>query len=233
MTPLKAGIHTRENTSVTAAVERRLLVWIAERLPASVSSDHLSAVGLAAMSIAAVSFAAMGRWPAAAIGVVFALLANWFGDSLDGTVARARGHQRPRYGYYVDHVIDVAGTAMLIVGMACSGLINPLIALAVLTAYLMVCAESYLAVHASGRFRMSFLWFGPTELRIVLAAGALKAAHDPMVSLGGSVSMMLFDLGGMVATAGLVIAFLVSAAGNVRTLYREEPIPGGRETRAA
>ena len=232
MTPLKAGVHERENGSVTAAAERRLLIWIAERLPAGIGSDHLSAMGLAAMATAAVSFTAMASWPAA-IGVVLALFANWFGDSLDGTVARVRGHQRPRYGYYVDHIIDVAGTAMLVAGMACSGLMNPLIALAVLAAYLMACAESYLATHASGRFRMSFLWFGPTELRIVLAAGVIKAAHNPMVSLGGYPPMLLFDIGGVVATAGLILTFTVSAVRSARTLYLEEPLPGTRETRAA
>src|SRR5688500_16464585 len=118
MTPLAGGMHTRDNRSVTAAAEKRLLVWIAGRLPPAITSDHLSAIGLAAMALAALGFAAMAWWPPAAAGlVVGALAVNWFGDSLDGTVARVRGQQRPRYGYYVDHVIDVAGTAMLFSGM--------------------------------------------------------------------------------------------------------------------
>jgi phosphatidylglycerophosphate synthase len=233
MTPVTAGTHTRDNHSLTAGAEKRLLIWVAARLPAAVTSDHLSGLGLAAMVMAAISFAAMGRWPVAAVGVVLALAANWFGDSLDGTVARVRGQQRPRYGYYVDHIIDVAGTAALLAGLACSGLINPVLALAVLAAYLMVCAESYLAAHASGRFRMSFLGFGPTELRIVLAAGAIKAALGPVVSIAGSPPVLLFDIGGVAAVAGLTIAFIVSAVRNVRLLYREEPLPAVRQTRAA
>jgi phosphatidylglycerophosphate synthase len=233
MTPVTAGVHTRENRSLTARAEKRLLIWIATRLPAGVSSDQLSALGLAAMAVAAAGFAAMARWPAAAIVVVLALAANWFGDSLDGTVARVRGQQRPRYGYYVDHIIDLAGTAALLAGLACSGLINPVIAMAVLAAYLMVAAESYLTAHVSGRFQMSFLGFGPTELRIVLAAGAIKAAYTPAVSLAGSAPVMLFDIGGIVAVVGLTIAFVVSALRNVRLLYREEPLPAVRQTRAA
>jgi archaetidylinositol phosphate synthase len=233
MTPAKAGVHVRENRSITAGAEKRLLIWIAERLPIWLSSDHLSAIGLASMFVAAASFAAMAWWPAAAIGVVLALVANWFGDSLDGTVARVRGQQRPRYGYYVDHIIDIAGTAVLLVGLASSGLMNPLLALAVLAAYLMVSAESYLAAHASGRFRMSFLGFGPTELRIVLAAGAIKAASTPIVVIAAAGPMRLFDIGGVVAAAGLTIAFLVAAGRNTRLLYREEPLPSAREERAA
>ena len=232
MTPVQAGVHTRENQSVTARLEKRLLLWIAGRLPSAVTSDQLSAIGLAAMAVAGLCFAAMAWWPAAAIGVVLALAANWFGDSLDGTVARVRAHQRPRYGYYVDHILDVGGTAMLMAGMAVSGLMNPTIALTVLAAYLMVCAESYLAAHASGRFRMSFLGFGPTELRIVLAIGAIKAAVSPSVSVPGSGPMLLFNIGGLAAAAGLTIAFLVSAMRNTHALYQEEPLPS-RQSRAA
>jgi phosphatidylglycerophosphate synthase len=233
MTPVKAGVHAREHRSMTAAVEKRLLIWIARRLPSSVSSDHLSALGLVAMGTAGLSFAAMSWSPWAAAGVVASLVANWFGDSLDGTVARVRGQQRPRYGYYVDHIIDLAGTAMLVGGMACSGLMNPSIALAVLSAYLLVSSESYLAAHAAGLFRMSFLGFGPTELRIVLAAGVIKAAHTPLVAITGSAPLPLFDVGGIVAAIGLIAAFAASAVRNTRALYREEPLPVRNDARAA
>ena len=234
MTPVNAGVHIRENLSVLARVEKRLLIWIAERLPASINSDHLSAVGLAAMAAAGLSFAAYPLTGWAAAGVVLSLAANWFGDSLDGTVARVRHQQRPRYGYYVDHIIDVAGSAMLLTGMACSGLMSPVIALAVLTVYLLVSAESYLATHAAGIFRMSFLGFGPTELRIVLAAGAIRAATSPWASIGTIEPLRLFDVGGVVAAAGMAIAFVVSSIRNTRALYLAEPLPHGRgESRAA
>jgi phosphatidylglycerophosphate synthase len=234
MTPIKVvGVHTREHRSVTAGVEKRLLIWVAERLPPFVNSDHLSALGLIAMGAAGLCFAAMSWSPWAAAGVVASLVANWFGDSLDGTVARVRGQQRPRYGYYVDHAIDLAGTTMLVGGMACSGLMNPLIALAVLSAYLLVSSESYLAAHAAGLFRVSFLGFGPTELRIVLAVGVIKAAQTPLIVIAGSAPLRLFDVGGIVAAAGLTAAFVASAARNAWALYREEPLPARRDSRIA
>jgi archaetidylinositol phosphate synthase len=232
MTPVKTA-HTRHNGSVTAAAEKRLLEAIARRLPAVVNSDHLSALGLAAMAAAGAAFAALrvSRWGAAA--VVIALAANWVGDSLDGTLARVRGQLRPRYGYYVDHVIDLAGTTLLVAGIGCSGLMSPLLAASVLAAYLLVSAEAYLTTHAAGVFRMSFLGVGPTELRLLLAIGALKAAATPFVTLGNWPPVLLFDVGGVVAIAGLIAAFIASALGNTRALYVAEPIPVGQPSKAA
>src|SRR5438552_15196050 len=130
MTPVNAAtaVHTRENLSVLARSEERVLLWIARRLPHAINSDHLSALGLGAMAAAGVSFAAYRISGWAAIGVIASLLANWFGDSLDGTVARVRNQQRPRYGFYVDHLIDVAGSTFLFAGLACAVLMNPLVA---------------------------------------------------------------------------------------------------------
>src|SRR5437764_1907171 len=146
--------HTRENCSFLAEPERRLLTAIARRMPAAINSDHLTLLGLVSMPIAGAAFALIPRTPWAAATFVAALAANWFGDSLDGTLARVRHRQRPRYGFYVDHVIDLAGTAFLLAGLACSGFMTPLIALALLAAYLMVTAESFLATHAVGVFRI-------------------------------------------------------------------------------
>jgi phosphatidylglycerophosphate synthase len=225
-----AAVHTRKNSSFTADAERRLLIWLAHRLPRWVGSDHLSALGLTSMALAGLSFGAYRLSPwAGAAGVAIALVLNWFGDSLDGTVARVRGQQRPRYGYYVDHIIDLAGTALLFGGIAVSGLMHPLVALAVLAGYLLVSAESYLATHAAGVFRMSFIGFGPTELRLVIMAGALKAAVSPWVTPFGIAEVRLFDIGGVIGAAGLVVAFAVSAARNTRDLYLAEPIPRGAD----
>lgn len=218
-------LHVRDNSSVTARLEKQLLVWMAHRLPRAINSDHLSALGLASMAVAGLAFAAFRLTPWAALGVVVALAANWFGDSLDGTVARVRRQQRPRYGFYVDHIIDLAGTAMLLTGLACSGLMSPLLAATVLGAYLLVSAESYLATHAAGVFRMSFLGVGPTELRVLLMIGALRAAVAPTLSLSVDLPVRLFDLGGVVAIAGLLVAFVASCVRNTRALYRAEPLP--------
>src|SRR5262249_3125523 len=145
-----------------------------------------------------------------------------------------RGQERPRYGFYVDHVIDVAGTTFLVAGIACSGLMNPVIALVALVLFLAVSAESYLATHTVGVFRLAFLGFGPTELRIVIAVGAVKAAMSPWATLGSFGQVRLFDLGGCVASMGLAIAFLVASIRNTRALYLAEPLPSPRrESRAA
>jgi len=221
--PERASSHVRQNDGLLARLERQVLERIARRLPNWINPDHLSALGLASMAAAGAAFAAF-QWNAAiaAAAVVAALAANWFGDSLDGTVARVRCTERPRYGYYVDHVIDLAGTAFLFTGMSLSGLMNPLVALALLGAYLLVCAETYLATHATGVFRMSYIGFGPTELRILLAAGALKAAQGASVTIAG-IGIRLFDAGAVVAITGLAVTFIVAAARNTRALYRAEP----------
>jgi phosphatidylglycerophosphate synthase len=233
MTPVKAAVHVRNNHSVTAAAEKWLLEAIARRLPAAIDSDHLSALGLCAMAAAGAAFAALrvSRWAAAAVIVALAL--NWIGDSLDGTLARVRGQLRPRYGYYVDHVIDLAGTTLLFAGIGWSGVMNPLLAAIVLIGYLLVSAETYLMTHAAGVFRMSFLGMGPTELRILLAGGAIKAAATPFVTLGDWPPVRLFDIGGVVAVAGLIVAFITSALGNTRALYVAEPIPVRHSSRVA
>ena len=234
MTPVNAGLHRRENLSVLAQSEKRALIWIARQLPDFINSDHLSALGLMAMASAGLSFAAFRVTPWAAAGVVVSLAANWFGDSLDGTVARVRGQQRPRYGFYVDHVIDVAGTTLLLGGMACSGLMNPVVALVALVLFLSVSAESYLATHAAGVFRMSFVGFGPTELRILIAVAAVKAATSPWATLGSVGQVKLFDLGGIAASIGLVIAFFAASIRNAKALYIAEPLPArGSKERAA
>jgi hypothetical protein len=116
--------------------------------------------------------------------------------------------------------------------MAFSGLMNPLLALSLLGAYLLVCAETYLATHATGVFRMSSFGFGPTELRVLLATGAVKAAHAASVTIAG-IGMRLFDVGAAVAIAGLAVTFIVSAARNTRALYLKEPVRPRAATRAA
>jgi phosphatidylglycerophosphate synthase len=183
----------------------------------------LSGLGLAAMAGAGASFSVAQADPVAGASlVVLCLLLNWFGDSLDGTVARVRGKQRPRYGYYVDHVIDLAGTAMLFAGLAVSGFMSPLIATLVVAAFFLVSAETYLATHARGVFKMAFVGVGPTELRILMAAGAVALINTPMVNVAGVGPVLLWDLGGVIGAIGMAGTFLITAMQNVRALYLEE-----------
>lgn len=216
--------HVREHRSLLARVEKRTLVRIAERLPRAINSDHLSALGLAGMALAGGAYWASHWTDAALVVVVLALAVNWFGDSLDGTVARVRNQQRPMYGFYVDHVIDVAGAVLLFGGLGLSPYMTLEVALALTVAYLMISAEAYLATHARGVFRMAMFKVGPTELRILLAFGTLYLYYKPTVVLAGS-EYLLFDVGGVVATAGMAGTFVLSAARNTLALYRAEPIP--------
>ena len=217
--------HRREHGSLLAAREKQLLIWMARRLPAAIHSDHLTLLALAAIAAAGGAFA-VARWePRALWVVVVALAVNWFGDSLDGTLARVRRHERPRYGFYVDHVLDVVGTSLLMAGLAASGYMTPLIALAVLVAYLLVASEVFLATASQGVFRMSFLGFGPTELRILLAVGAIALFNDPRVDLGPLGRYRVFDFGGVIAACGLMVALATAVVTNTIALARLEPRP--------
>ena len=214
--------HVREHRSILAAAEKRLLIFIAERLPRGINSDHLTSLALAAMGLAGAAFAA-ARWDRRALWlVVVALALNWFGDSLDGTLARVRRAERPRYGFYVDHVLDIAGATLLFGGLACSPFIAPSIALTLLIAYLLVAGEVFLATAVRGVFKMSVGGIGPTELRIILAAGAMALLRDPYVSIGTR-TVRLFDLGGALAAAGLLAVFVVSVLRNASALAVAEP----------
>jgi len=218
-----AATHSRINDGLLAQVERRTLLWLAHRLPARIHSDHLTALAVVGTAVASTSFA-LARWfPVALVGVVAGLALNWFGDSLDGTLARVRRQERPRYGYYVDHVLDVVGAAMLMGGLACSGHMTPLVALAVLVAYLLVSAEVFLSTAVGGVFRMSFVRVGPTELRVLIAAGAVSLLRWPTVALPGLGAVHVFDVAGVVATAGLLLALATSAVLMGRQLYLAEP----------
>jgi phosphatidylglycerophosphate synthase len=220
---MSATTHVRQHNSLLAAAEKRALVWIASRLPRWINSDHLSALGLTAMAGAGVSFWVAQADPIAGASlVVLCLVLNWFGDSLDGTVARVRDQQRPRYGYYVDHVIDLAGTAFLFAGVAASGYMSAAIATLVVAAFFLVSAETYLATHARGVFKMAFIGIGPTELRILLAAGALALINTPTVDPLGLGPVLLWDLGGTIGACGMIMTFVIASAKNVRALYAEE-----------
>jgi archaetidylinositol phosphate synthase len=211
----------REHKSVLAESEKRLLIRMAGRLPHWINSDHLTFIGAAAMLGIGACFWAGGG----ALWLVIPLLAvNWFGDSLDGTLARVRHHERPRYGYYVDHVLDAVGFAALFGGLVLGGHMSVALGLGFLAAYYLLVIEISLATHARGTFKLSFWKVGPTELRILLAAGVLQLMRSDTVAMLGR-EWLLFDIGGAVAIAGFLVAFLAAAVRNGMALYREEPLP--------
>jgi archaetidylinositol phosphate synthase len=224
MNPFKDAV--RSNTGLLAAVEKRALIWIAGQLPAAVNSDHLTGLALFAMTMVGVSYALSNKLPIMLWWVVFWLSVNWFGDSLDGTLARVRQQQRPRYGFYIDHIFDSFGALFVLGGLALSGRMTPLLAAAVLIAYFLLSIEIYLATYCVGRFEMSHWGLGPTELRIVLAIGTLALFVKPTVTIAG-MQLALFDVGGMVTAAGMMLIASVAMIRHVRVLYAAEPLNAG------
>jgi archaetidylinositol phosphate synthase len=213
----------RIHQSLMSGFEKRCLLLLAARLPAWVHSDHLTILGFLGMFLGGMSYWASKQNPYFLIVTIFWLAVNWFGDSLDGTLARLRNRQRPRYGFYVDHIMDAFGTFCLLAGLALSGYMTPWIAAGLLIAYYLVSIEVALATVSLGKFRLSFGLFGPTELRILLAIGNIVLLFRPVVHITGN-PYKLFDVGGFVAIAGLIVVAVYSAIKNTVTLYREERI---------
>ena len=220
--------HTRHHASVLADAERRVLVWLAMRLPPQVTSDGLTFLGAAGMLGAGCALAAASHSRVWLALVPVFLAINWFGDSLDGTLARVRNAQRPRYGYYLDHVVDLVNTLVLFAGLGVSGIASPLVAAGLLAAYLLLAAESFLATHTLGVFRISFAGFGPTELRILLSMGALAAIGRPVVTPFGLGEVRLWDVGGLCGIVGMTMVFAINGVRNARALSSADPMPGGR-----
>jgi len=211
----------RLQQAITARLEKRALVWMAERMPACINSDHLTALGAVAQLLAGVTYALAGFSPRWLIATNVFIALNWLGDSLDGTLARVRNQQRPRYGFYIDHVIDTFGAAFLMGGLAISGYLHWAVAIAMLVAFLMLSIEVYLATYTLGKFQLSYGRFGPTEIRIALCIGNIALMYRPWVHLFGR-QLRLFDVGGAIAAVGMLGIMVVSAIRHARQLYREE-----------
>jgi archaetidylinositol phosphate synthase len=212
---------TRIQQSFITETEKRALRWLAERTPEAVNSDHLTVLGAIAMLLAGASYALT---PFNRCGLLLACVflgLNWLGDSLDGTLARFRNRQRPRYGFYVDHVIDCFGVTALFGGMGVSGILQPMIAVSMLVAYLLLSSEIFLATYALGRFVMSHCCFGPTELRILLCIGNLYVFIHPSVHPFG-LRFSLFDFGALIGAAGMTAIAIASSIRHTRLLYDAE-----------
>jgi phosphatidylglycerophosphate synthase len=213
----------RIQESMLAPAERRVLIWLARRMPAWVTPDLLTLLGLASLAIAGVLYAVASVWPVALFIVNAFIALNWFGDSLDGTLARVRDKQRPRYGFYVDHTVDAVGAFLVLAGMAASGYVSERLAAGMLVAFLLVSVESYLAAYALGTFRLSHWKFGPTELRLLLAIGNVFAYFRPVVTIFG-MSFRFLDVGFAIGIVGLAAVLARSLARNTRDLYRAERV---------
>lgn len=219
----RAKFHSasRVQESLLSAPEKRVLLWLAEHTPGWINSDHLTLIGFVGQIMAGASYALAlqdRHWLVA--GIAFLAL-NWLGDSLDGTLARVRHKQRPRYGFYVDHMIDSFGALCLMGGLALSGYMHPWIAIGLLIAFLLLSIQSYLATYTMNEFRLSFWSFGPTELRILLAVGNLALFRWPIVL---KAHYRLFDVGGAIGLIGMTLMLVFFTLRNTYRLYREERI---------
>src|SRR6266446_2413725 len=192
----------REQTSALAPLEVAVLLWLARRMPGWINSDHLSVLGLAAMLMAGVCYAASSQMPLMLHLVNLCIFLNWFGDSLDGTLARYRNRQRPRYGFYVDHIIDTFGTMFLIFGLALSGYMSERVAAALLTVFFMLAINSYLAAYSLGIFKISQWKMGPTEMRLLLMIGNVFLIYHPRAYHR---RYLLYDVGGVIAIIGMAL----------------------------
>ena len=221
----KAGFVSaiRVHKALTAELEKAVLFWIAKQLPSWINPDHLTALAFVAQILAGVAYAAAYRNPAALWLVNFFILLNWLGDSLDGTLARVRHRERPRYGFYLDHVVDTLGALALMSGLACSGYLHWQIAAGMLVCFYVLSIESYLATYTLGRFHLSHGLFGPTEIRILLIAGNIFILWHPYAYIGGY-SWLLFDIAGAIAIAGMAAMAIGSAFRHTLILYREETL---------
>src|SRR5262245_54729498 len=218
----------REPGFVLAKPEKRLLQWIAARLPRWILPDDLTALGvLASLGIcAAYGLSNNGTawlWVASALLVV-----QWFGDSLDGTLARVRGIERPTYGYYIDHLVDAISTAAIGIGLGISPYMLRSIGTLIVVGYLVLSINVYLESFAFGRFNIGYGYIGPTEMRLILialnTALALGAGEFDLVNL----DLTPLDLVGMVILAGMAVMLIGRAARNLRELSRREPAASRR-----
>ncbi len=209
-------LSRRDLRSVTAEAEKRILVSLAGRLPGWIGPDHLTALGVASMAGAGLCYWLVPRSPLALLGVNLFLFLNWFGDSLDGTVARVRQRQRPRYGFYVDHLVDAFGAIFLLTGLALSGLGTPAAAAALLVAYLLLQIHIALKAHATGVFQIAFAGVGGTEARILVGAMNLGLLMWP----GGPAPILTPLI--WVLAAGLVAVVVFDGVRTGRALDGEE-----------
>jgi phosphatidylglycerophosphate synthase len=214
----------RTQQSFLALLEKKTLVWLASRTPSWINSDHLTLLGLLAMAGAGLGYWWSKRTAMGLLVVILCLALNWLGDSLDGTLARVRNCPRPRYGFYVDHVVDAFGALFLLGGLALSGYMSPLLAVGLLVAYLLLSIEVYLASYTLGDFKISYFKMSPTELRILLCIGNLVLLYKSIVHLFGR-AYRLFDVAGAVGISGMLLVLLVSVIQNTGRLYRREPLP--------
>lgn len=222
----------RIQTSILNAAEKKVLVWMGERMPSWVTSDMLTYFGtfgaiVIALGYYLTNFNIAWLWLAS-----FGFVLNWFGDSLDGTLARVRKQQRPLYGFYIDHNIDVINEAFMIGGAGLSCLMDLRIALLVLCAYFMISIYVYINAHLKGEFKLTYAKLGPTELRlIIIIVNTLFFFIRPLQTfclsltvLGKNLDLKALDIVGLALFVGIICAYLASLYNDGRYFAKLDPL---------
>lgn len=222
--PEEVRQSTRIQTSLFNAAEKKVLVAIAKKLPKWVTSDMLTLVGVLGAIVIAIGYIHSNvniQWLwLASLGFVI----NWFGDSLDGTVARVRGTQRPIYGYYVDHITDVFNEAIIFIGAGFSILIDIRVALILLVLYLMLTINVSINAHLKGEFRLTYIKLGPTEFRLIIiiadtlliAIPALTAICHSYTLFSHFITMRILDYVAVVIIGFMSLIYIATTISDAR-----------------
>ncbi|MBQ9888618.1 MAG: CDP-alcohol phosphatidyltransferase family protein [Bacteroidales bacterium] len=221
----------RIQTSVLNAAERKALMWLASKQPAWMTSNILTFIGIAGSVIIALGYILSDKniawlWLASAGFVI-----NWYGDSLDGSLARYRNAQRPVYGFYLDHMVDVFNEMLMFIGVGLSALMDLRIGLFLFAAYLMMTVNVSVNAHLKSEFKLTYARVGPTEFRIiVIIVNTLLILIRPLrefslqVALGSDTFLLTaLDLVGLVISAVLFIMFMASFFGDLRYYAKIDP----------
>jgi phosphatidylglycerophosphate synthase len=220
---VKARSSNRIQTSVTAVPERHLLDWLCMRMPSAVTPDWLTAIGVVGAVIVFIGYLASRIDPAFFWLATLGLVVNWFGDSLDGSLARYRRIEKPRYGYFLDHSVDAVSIFLIMIGLGLSAYVRLDMAMFALLGYFMLCIYVFLSNHVTGQFQLTFLSLGPTEMRIGLIGlnSWMYFGGDLKVVIGGenfsSYDLILFGNGLI-----FVCLFIVNMVRVVKLLRRED-----------
>lgn len=225
----------RANDSVLGAWERPALAWMAARLPANMVPDHLTAFGALGALLTATGYVLSRRSLTWLWLVCLGLLINWLGDSLDGTLARLRRIERPRYGFFIDHTTDLFGQTITFLSLGVSPLAHFGVACLGLITFLIAFVYTLIAAQARGTMRITYFYFGPTEIRallflgnpLVLALGVIDL-RTWLPSLPGRGSISIHDLGIALLSLAGVLAITIFAIGDARALAAEDPPPAPR-----
>ncbi len=218
------GEHQRNYEFVLARFERYVLPRLAAAMPKWVKPDHMTVLGLIASTGIAIAYVLTNRQENWLWAVNALLVVQWFGDSLDGNLARYRKAERPRYGYYLDHLTDAYSTLMIGLGLGLSPYMLLSVGLAIVIAYLILSINVYLETHVFGEFTFSYGKLGPTEVRvllIILNTAAFFGDEFRFQLLG--IGMTVFDIIGAAAALAMLVLLLARAGGNLRRLARLEP----------